>query len=337
MKGIVCNQPKEFLFREDMKAPTIKGNEVLIQLKRVGICGTDLHAYLGNQPFFEYPRVLGHELSGVVGEVGEEVKEYKVGDQVAVIPYLHCGTCSACLAGKTNCCESLKVLGVHTDGGMREQIAVPASHVIKTNHLSLDHAALIEPLAIGAHAVNRAEIQAGENVLVIGAGPIGLGVMAFAKQKGANVTALDINEERLDFCEKWGQVDQTICSSKPTESDLRDTMGALPTVVFDATGNVHSMTQAFHYVGFGGKLVYVGLVKQDLTFHDPDFHKKELTLLGSRNAAKKDFEDVAQLLDSKQYDMDAYITHRCEFDELIDTFEEWLKPESKVIKAMVTL
>lgn len=337
MKGIVCNQPKEFIVRKDLKAPTIKGDEILIQLKRVGICGTDLHAYLGNQPFFEYPRVLGHELSGIVGDVGEDVKEVKVGDQVAVIPYLHCGTCSACLSGKTNCCESLKVLGVHTDGGMREKIAVPATHVIKTNHLSLDHAALIEPLAIGAHAVNRAELQAGENVLVIGAGPIGLGVMAFAKQKGANVTALDINAERLDFCEKWGHVDQTICSRKPTESDLRNAMGSLPTVVFDATGNVHSMTQAFNYVGFGGKLVYVGLVKQDLTFNDPDFHKKELTLLGSRNAAKKDFEDVAQLLDSKQYDMDAYITHRCAFDELIETFEEWLKPESNVIKAMVTL
>ncbi|MEY8752589.1 zinc-binding alcohol dehydrogenase family protein [Alkalicoccobacillus gibsonii] len=337
MKGIVCNQPKEFMFREDMKAPTIKVGEVLIQIKRVGICGTDLHAYLGNQPFFEYPRVLGHELSGVIEAVGEDVEELQVGDKVAVIPYLHCGTCSACLAGKTNCCESLKVLGVHTDGGMREKIAVPATHVIKTNHLSLDHAALIEPLAIGAHAVNRAELQAGENVLVVGAGPIGLGVMAFAKRKGANVTVLDINEERLTFCKKWAHADQTICSSKPTESDLRETIGSLPTVVFDATGNVHSMTQAFDYVGFGGKLVYVGLVKQDLTFHDPDFHKKELTLFGSRNAAKKDFEDVAQLLESKQHDMNAYITHRCEFDELIDTFEEWLKPESKVIKAMVTL
>ena len=337
MKGIVCNQPKEFIFRHDMKAPTLNQGEVLIQIKRVGICGTDLHAYMGNQPFFQYPRVLGHELSGEIEEVSQEITDLKAGDRVAVIPYMHCGKCDACLSGKTNCCETLQVLGVHADGGMCEKLVVPKEHVIKTNHLSLDHAALIEPLAIGAHAVNRAQVNEGDQVLVVGAGPIGLGVMAFAKRKGAVVTVLDVNEERLAFCQKWAKVDQTICSSEPTESELRETIGTMPAVVFDATGNVHSMTQAFDYVGFGGKLVYVGLVKQELTFNDPDFHKKELTLLGSRNAAKKDFEDVADLLASAQYDMDAYISHRCEFDQLIDTFEEWLKPESKVIKAMVTI
>lgn len=337
MRGIVCNQPKEFIFRDDMKAPTVNKGEVLIQIKRVGICGTDLHAYMGNQPFFQYPRVLGHELSGEVAEVSNEVTDLKKGDRVAVVPYMHCGQCDACKAGKTNCCESLKVLGVHSDGGMREQIVVPREHLIKTNHLSLDHAALIEPLAIGAHAVNRAEVKEGEHVLVIGAGPIGLGVMAFARRKGANVTVLDVNEGRLSFCKEWAGIEKTICSSKPSEAELKDVIGKMPSIVFDATGNIHSMKQAFDYVGFGGKLVYVGLVKQDISFHDPDFHKKELTLLGSRNAAIQDFEDVAELLASGQYNMDHYISHRCEFDQLIETFETWLKPESNVIKAVVTV
>ncbi|TSB47238.1 zinc-binding alcohol dehydrogenase family protein [Alkalicoccobacillus porphyridii] len=335
MRGIVCNQPKEFTFRSDMKAPTVSDGEVLVQIKRVGICGTDLHAYMGNQPFFQYPRVLGHELAGEVAEIGNGVNHIKKGDRVAIIPYLHCGSCDACEAGKTNCCESIQVLGVHTDGGMCEQLVVPVEHVIQTNHLTLDHAALMEPLAIGAHAVNRAEIKPGEKVLVVGAGPIGLGVVAFAKQKGAEVTVLDLSEERLAFCKKWAGVQHTLCTSKPTEAELKATIGKMPSIVFDATGNAHSMTQAFDYVGFGGKLIYVGLVKQDLSFNDPDFHKKELTLLGSRNATVKDFEDVAHLLASKNYHMDEYITHTCELDEVIETFESWLKPESNVIKAMV--
>lgn len=337
MKGIVCNQPKEFIFRDDLKAPTVRAGEVLVQIKRIGICGTDLHAFMGNQPFFQYPRILGHELSGEVASIGDGVTNVKPGDRVAVIPYLHCGKCDACLAGKTNCCEAIQVLGVHADGGMCEQLVVPENHVLKTNQLSFEHAALVEPLAIGAHAVNRAHVKEGDQVLVVGAGPIGLGVVAFAKEKGAEVTVLDVSEERLAFCKKWAGVTKTICTNKPTEHELKNVIGKMPTIVFDATGNAHSMAQAFDYAGFGGTLVYVGLVKQDLTFHDPDFHKKELTLLGSRNAVAKDFEDVAALLASKQYNMDEYITHQCVFEEVIDTFETWLKPETNVIKAMVTL
>jgi len=337
MKQIVCVDPNEFkLVNTDV--PSLKQGEVLVKIRRVGICGTDLHAYRGNQPYFTYPRVLGHELSGIIEEIGENNRGFKKGDQVAIIPYLECGTCIACRNGKTNCCMSMRVLGVHVDGGMREWLNVPVDHLVNANSISLDEAAILEPLCIGAHAVRRAKITAGENVLVIGSGPIGLGVMSFAKQQGANVIAMDINEERLAFCKDWANVDATVDAlNEPVKQIESVTNGEFPTTVFDATGNVHSMNQSFEYVAHGGTLVFVGLVKQDITFSDPDFHKKELTLMGSRNATRQDFEYVLEAMQNGQLDIDQYITHRCHFDHMINEFENWTKSETKVIKAIVEL
>ncbi|WP_199621227.1 zinc-binding alcohol dehydrogenase family protein [Paenibacillus alkalitolerans] len=318
--------------------PVTKPGEALIRIRRIGICGTDIHAFQGNQPFFTYPRILGHELSGVIESIGDNEYGLANGDEVAVIPYLECGTCIACRRGKTNCCTKMKVLGVHEDGGMREYIAVPADHLIKTGGIPIEHAAMLEPLSIGAHAVRRADLEPGENVLVIGAGPIGLGVMACAKDRGANVIAMDINEERLQFCKDWaGAAHAVNAANEPLKQLESVTGGELPTVVFDATGNARSMTSAFDYAAHGGKLVYVGLVKSDITFHDPDFHKKELTLLASRNATKEDFRQVIRMVKTKSVDLDRYITHRASFENAIDSFETWLKPESKVIKAVVSI
>ncbi len=283
-------------------------------------------------------RILGHELAGVIEEIGENDYGLSVGDQVAILPYIECGRCIACRQNKPNCCTELKVLGVHTDGGMREYMTVPVSHLIPTAGLTLEQTAIVEPLSISAHAVRRAELNEGENVLVIGAGPIGLGVMKYAKLANARVIAMDINEERLRFCEKWVPADALVNAQQdPVQKLLELTDGDLPTVVFDATGNKHSMTQAFNYVSHAGKLVYVGLVKDDLSFSDPDFHKKEMTLLASRNATRADFEFVIDSLRNGQVDSDAFITHRASFDTMIDEFEHWLNPESGVIKAVVTL
>ncbi|GGA11081.1 alcohol dehydrogenase [Paenibacillus marchantiophytorum] len=337
MKAIVCEQIEQFKLVE-MQEPTVKAGEVIVRIKRIGICGTDLHAYKGNQPFFSYPRVLGHELSGYVEEIGEGVSGLQVGDLVSVVPYMHCGTCIACRHGNTNCCTDMKVLGVHMDGGMRELVAIPASHLIKTEGLTLDQAAMLEPLSIGAHALRRSGLRAGETALVIGAGPIGLGVMILAKQLGATVIAMDINDERLAFCRKWAGVDQTVNALQQPKEQLAElTNGDMPTVVFDATGNARSMTDSFGLVAHGGKLVYVGLVKADITFHDPDFHKRELTLMGSRNATMKDFDTVCEAMQTGVIDIESYITHRASFEDMIGEFETWLKPESKVIKAIVCL
>ncbi|MCD9025527.1 zinc-binding alcohol dehydrogenase family protein [Cohnella silvisoli] len=337
MLGIVCEEIERFKL-VDLPEPSLAEGDAIIRVKRIGICGTDLHAFKGNQPFFSYPRVLGHELAGIIEQVGENEAGLVAGDQVSIIPYMHCGQCIACRSGKTNCCTSMKVLGVHIDGGMRELISVPVTHLIRTNGLTLDQSAVLEPLSIGAHAVRRAGLHRGETVLVIGGGPIGLGVMAFAKYADARVIAMDIKNERLAFCRSWAHVDETVNAlHEPKEKLAELTNGDFPTVVFDATGNAKSMTDAFSLVAHGGTLVYVGLVKADLTFHDPEFHKRELTLMGSRNATKEDFTLVYEAVKGGNIDVGSFITHRSPFEGMISEFESWLKPESKVIKAMVEL
>ncbi|QMV39984.1 zinc-binding alcohol dehydrogenase family protein [Cohnella cholangitidis] len=338
MRGIVCEEIERFNLVEDLPEPNFVEGEAIVRIRRVGICGTDLHAFKGNQPFFTYPRVLGHELAGVIERIGDNEAGLAAGDQVSVIPYMHCGKCVACRNGKTNCCTSMRVLGVHIDGGMRERISVPVTHLIQTNGLTFDQTAVLEPLSIGAHAVRRSGLLKGETVLVIGGGPIGLGVMAFAKYAGARVIAMDINEERLAFCRAWANVDETVNALQNPQEKLAElTGGDFPTVVFDATGNARSMTDAFGLVAHGGRLVYVGLVKADIAFNDPEFHKRELTLMGSRNATKEDFANVYDAVKSGGIDVDSYITHRSSFEGMIGQFETWLKPESKVIKAMVEL
>lgn len=337
MKAIVCQQVDEFKWI-DADAPVAVEGEALVSIRRIGICGTDYHAFKGNQPFFSYPRVLGHELSGVIEDIPGGFGQLAVGDQVSIVPYLQCGTCIACRNGKSNCCTDMRVMGVHTDGGMREVITVPLDHLIKINGITLDQGAILEPLSIGAHAVRRSGLAKDELALVIGGGPIGLGVMAFAKQRGAKVIAMDVNEERLNFCREWAKVDYTVnVKNNPLEDLLEISGGDLPTVVFDVTGNAKSMTDAFRYVSHGGRLVYVGLVKTDITFSDPDFHKKELTLMGSRNANLEDFDIVLEAVRSGAIDTACYITHRTSFDQMIDEFAVWLNPASGVIKAIVEL
>lgn len=337
MKSIVCEQPFEFKMIESEK-PFPNSGEALIRVRRIGICGTDIHAYGGNQPFFSYPRILGHELSGLIESIPENESGLSVGDQVSIIPYMECGKCLACRSGKTNCCTDMKVLGVHAEGGMSEWITVPYKHLVKTEGLTLDQSAMIEPLSIGAHAVRRAAIHKGEFALVIGAGPIGLGVMAFAKEQGAKVIAMDVNDERLAFAGKWANADYTLnVMENPMEKLAQLTNGDMPSVVFDATGNAKSMMESFKYPAHGGRLIYVGLVKANITFNDPEFHSKELTLMGSRNATKEDFDYVVNTLKNDKLDMSQYITHRTHMDEMINQFEGWLTPEAKVIKAIVEI
>jgi len=337
MRAIRCESPGVFTFVEEQK-PEVQQGEAIIRVKRVGICGTDLHAYRGRQPFFSYPRILGHELSGVIEEIGANDSGLAVGDHVCVVPYLHCGECGACLRGKTNCCTNIQVMGVHTDGGMREWIRVPISHLIVANEISLEGAAIVECLSIGAHAVRRSQLSAQENVLVIGAGPIGLGVMKAAGLKGAKVAAMDLDPHRLDFCREWAGVDGVLTSDGDVDAKLRELFdGELPDVIYDATGNKLSMEKTFQYATHGGRIIYVGLVRDDIVFQDPLFHAKELTLYASRNATKEDFEVVMSAMKDGLVDVEPFVTHQVSFDQMIGEFESWLDPSNRVIKAMVVL
>lgn len=335
MRTITLQQPFEFV-RGDTERPAGAGpGEALVRVRRVGICGTDLHGFRGKQPFFSYPRVLGHELGVEVLAVGEGVTGVSVGDHCSVEPYLNCGVCIACRNGKPNCCTSLKVLGVHTDGGMRDEIVVPAHKLHVANDLTLDQLALVETLCIGAHAVSRAQLRPDEWALVIGAGPIGLSVIEFARQATRNVIVLDINEQRLAFCERHYGARTVLGDKEPLKQVEALTNGDLPTVVFDATGSPASMMKAFEYVAAGGKLVYVGLVQADITFHDPFLHRREITLFASRNATPADFDTVISGVRTGRVDTAPWITHRATFDDMVERFPSWLLPDTGVIKAVV--
>ncbi len=338
-KTITLEEPGRFVLGSTDMPPAPGPGEAVVGVRRIGICGTDLHAFRGRQPFFSYPRVLGHELGVEVLAVGDGVEEISAGDRCAVEPYLNCGTCRACQAGRTNCCSSLEVLGVHVDGGMRQEIVVPANKLHRSESLTLEQLALVETLGIGAHAVDRSGVTEGEDVLVIGAGPIGLAVTQFAKIAGGRVTVLDINPRRLAFCRDLFGVEQTIVSGEngcePLEQVTEAFGGELPTAVFDATGFPPSMNAAFDLTGSGGRLTMVSLVQADITFHDPEFHRKELTILATRNSTSADFQRIISLIESGTADTTPWISHRADFGGMIGEFENWLDPDFGVIKAMV--
>lgn len=333
MKYIVCEEPGNFQLKEK-PAPRRKSGEALLKVKKVGICGTDLHAYSGNQAFFSYPRILGHELATHVLEVDENAKGIKAGDKVVIMPYLSCGHCIACRNGKTNCCTQIQVLGIHTDGGMQEQITVPVDILLPANHLSDDEMAIVEPLAIGAHAIRRAQLIAGETIVVIGCGPIGIGIMKLAQLEGAKVIALDMNAGRLQYAKDRIGVDHIVnVNEDPIKQILEITNGDLATVVFDASGHRGALEKGPLYMAHGGRFVLVGLSKGELTYTHPVIHAKETTLLCSRNATVADFERVIAVID--QFPTDSFITHNVHFSEMKENFDSWLDPATGVIKATV--
>jgi len=337
MKTLVCTTPGTLEYKTGQKPALTKGHAI-IKIKRIGICGTDLHAFEGTQPYFEYPRILGHELAGELVEF-DDAPGFKIGEQVTFIPYFNCGTCIACRSGKPNCCVSLKVCGVHIDGGMTEYLSVPSYSLVHGEGLSYDELALVEPLAIGAHGIARANINPGEFVLITGAGPIGLGAIEFAKIAGAKVIVMDVNNGRLEFCKRHLKIVHTINALEPNVlKQLKEiTGGDMPTVVIDATGSQKAINNAFQYMAHGGRFVLIGLQKGEISFSHPEFHKREATLMSSRNATREDFEHVIACMKSELIDPKTYITHRVNFDEVKRDFESWLDPATGVIKAMVTV
>jgi 2-desacetyl-2-hydroxyethyl bacteriochlorophyllide A dehydrogenase len=338
LKTIVLEGPEHLAAVESDEPGAPAAGEALVAVQRVAVCGTDLHAFRGNQTFFTYPRILGHELAVEVLEVGPDVSDVVPGDRCAVEPYFNCGHCVACRAGRPNCCVSLTVLGVHVDGGMCERVRVPARKLHPSKKLGRDALALVEMLCVGAHAVGRAAIEPGTRALVIGAGPIGLSVMAFARLGGAEVIALDVEPRRLEYCRSALGVEQTVAAGEGAAKRVEElTGGDRAGVVFDATGSPASMQAAFGHVAHGGRLVLVGHANAEITFSDPLFHGREMTLLASRNARPDEFDQVIAVLEAGEIDVEAWISHRTAFDEVIDRFPAFARREGGLIKAMVDL
>jgi 2-desacetyl-2-hydroxyethyl bacteriochlorophyllide A dehydrogenase len=337
METLICKKPGLFEYRKAQKPELTDGNAIL-KIQRIGICGTDLHAFEGTQPYFSYPRILGHEIAATLDQIAD-IEGFTAGQSVTFIPYYHCGVCVACRVGKTNCCTHMQVCGVHVDGGMVEYLSVPSSSLIHGHGLSFNELALVEPLAIGAHGIRRAQVHANEFVLVIGAGPIGLGTMEMTQIAGAQVIAMDTNKQRLTFCKEKLKVTHTI---NALDTDVYEqlryiTNGEMPTLVIDATGNLTAINKGFDYIAHGGRYVLIGLQKGDISFSHPEFHKREATLMSSRNASREDFDHVISCMKNNQIEPTKYITHEVKFEEVKAKFNDWLDPTHGVIKAMVSM
>jgi len=340
MQAIQLEKPQAFRYIEVPEPSAPAPGDALVRVHRVGICGTDYGGFLGKMPFYSYPRIPGHELGVEVLAVGEGVTNVAPGERCSIEPYLNCQHCYSCRRGHTNCCETNQTLGVHCDGGLRPLFHIPARKLHASGSLSYEQLALVETLAIGCHAVNRGKPNPGEHVLVIGAGPIGLSAIEFVKLSGARSIVIDVNAQRLEFCKNVMGVDHVI-QAHGDGSELKAleeiTAGQLADVVIDATGSNKSMSHAYNYLTFGGRLVFVGITQQEVSFTHPLMHRREMTFLASRNALPGDFTRIIQLIETGSIDTRPWITHHASFGEMVDAFPTWLKPESGVLKAVVTL
>ncbi len=336
MRAIVCREPGD-LTLEERPLPDRRQGEVLLGIRRIGICGTDYHIYEGLHPFLKYPRVMGHELSAQVLEAPKG-SSYKVGDPVIVIPYLVCGTCVACRRGKTNCCTTLACLGVHCDGGMTERIALPEENLYPAEGLSLDQAAMVEFLAIGAHAARRSGLVPGDRALVVGTGPIGVGTALFARLAGAEVTLMDRVPATVELASRVTGIASTVVAGDDAAGQIAElTLGDNFDVVFDASGSAKAMETSFDFVANGGTLVLVGVVKDRISFSDSDLHRRELTLYASRNATRGDFDTVVGAMRAGKIPTASLNTHTCTLDELPKAMSRWAHDRVGLVKAMARL
>jgi 2-desacetyl-2-hydroxyethyl bacteriochlorophyllide A dehydrogenase len=321
MRQILLNAPGEFIEKQGPR-PTPALGEALVHIRKVGICGSDLHAFAGRHPAYTYPRILGHELAGEVVEAPRNAGGIAVGDLCAIEPYLSCGACRACQRGRTNCCEHLRLFGVHIDGGMQGFLSVPVSLLHKSRTLSLDELALIETLGVGAHAVDRGGVVSEEEVLVIGAGSIGLAVIQFVQNAGARVRVLEMNEWRRKFVNSHLGVETL---AEPDKS--------LADVVFDATGSARSMGGSLQYVAPGGRVVFVGLTKDPVSIDDSLMHRREITLFASRNSCGQ-FPRIIRMIAERKINTSLWITDRLRLADVPASFKG-LSGKADFVKAMV--
>ena len=338
MKALCLKEPFKIELIEKPEVELEKG-EVLIKVSSVAICGSDIHAYAGKQAIFDYPRVIGHEICGVVRDVCEIEKDFEIEDKVIVMPYANCGTCIACRKGKPGCCRDLKVMGVHVDGGVAEYIAVPEKYVLKVNaNMNIIDACLVEPFAISAHAVHNAKVQQGENVLIIGIGPIGMGAAEIAQTYGATVFVSDVSEARRIFAKEVLGYEHVLnpLDESYGEELSRLTNGDMPDTIIDATGNGTSMSNVFQYLSAGGKVVYVGISPTPLNINHVEFHKRQTELYGSRAATQFDFEYVIECIENGKIHPKKFATDVIDFDGNVESeFKRLMDKKSAMFKGVI--
>jgi len=335
MKAISFAAPRQVEI-VDIPSPQLGPEDVLVDVCYVGLCGTDINTYRGLMPLVTFPRIPGHEVSGIVVAKGDGVPDtINEGDQVMVSPYTNCGLCPACRASRPNCCQFNQTYGVQRDGVLTSRFAVHYTKVFANEALSLKELALVEPLSVGYHAANRGRITEVDTVLVIGCGAIGAGVIAAAARKGATVIATDIDDAKLDDAKKYG-AQHTVNSAQQDVlaaiHELTNSEGA--SVAVEAVGLPETFRLAVKAVAFAGRVVYVGYAKNDVCYDTTDFVRKELDIMGSRNALRV-FPAVITMMAKQQQPFMDLITEIYPFEETAHAFQDWEAEPTKYAKILI--
>ena len=338
MKALVIEAPGKTSLA-DVPEPAVGEREVLLQVRAVGYCGTDLSTFRGSNPLVSYPRIPGHELGCTIAEIGPGVPaHFRIGQNVLVHPYKPCGRCTACLQQRPNCCRDNETLGVQREGGMTEYISVPWQTIYTSDGLSLREMALVEPLTIGYHAVKRGRVSASDTVAVFGCGAIGLGVLAAAAEQGANVIAIDVDERKLALSRKVG-ARHTINSvlTDLHEELLKVTDGHGPHVMIEAVGIPQTFRAAVDEACFGGRVVYIGYAKKPVEYDTRYIVQRELDIMGSRNALADDFRAVIAFLERGTFPVDEVVTHVVPLEKAGETLAAWSENPADFTKIHVEI
>jgi threonine dehydrogenase-like Zn-dependent dehydrogenase len=321
----------------DIDRPVCGDEEVLLKIRFVGFCGSDLNTYRGGNPMVKMPVIPGHEIGAEIEEIGSKVPAgFEKGQIVTVTPYTNCENCSSCRNHRVNACEHNETLGVQRNGAMCEYIALPWQKIVATSNMTVEHCALIEPMSVGFHAVNRAQVTDNDFVMVIGCGMIGVGAIVRAALRGATVIACDLDDEKLEGAKNVGATYVINSAKEDVHARLQKiTGGYMPDVVVEAVGSPATYQMAVSEVGFTGRVVCIGYAKKDVTFQTKLFVQKELDIRGSRNALPEDFRAVARYLVKGTCPYDKLITKVIRPEEAADTLKWWSENPQKVFRILV--
>jgi threonine dehydrogenase-like Zn-dependent dehydrogenase len=335
MKAIVLGAPGEAALKQVPEPHSMGEQEILLQVRKIGLCGSDLNSYRGRNPLVTYPRILGHEIAATVAALNPEHPEWQPGTAVTVSPYTNCGHCASCRSARPNACQFNQTFGVQRDGALAEFIAVPADRLYRAN-LTLKELCLVEPLTVGFHAAARGRVAPGETVAVIGCGGVGLGAVAGAAFRGATVIGIDVEESKLATARKAGAAHTINTAITDLHAELSQlTGGHGPDVIIEAIGLPQTFRAAVEEVAFTGRVVYIGYAKQEVAYETRLFVQKELDILGSRNAQPEDFRDVIRMLEEHRFPVDDAITHVVPMDEAPAILAAWDRDPAHFGKIMI--
>lgn len=335
MKAVVLEGPGQAQLTSDVEPRPAGEDEILLQVRRIGLCGTDLNSYRGRNPLITFPRIPGHEIAATVAELNPKYPEWQPGMPVTLSPYKNCGQCAACRRRRPNACRFNQTLGVQRDGALTEFIAAPAEKLFSAN-LSLKELCLVEPLTVGFHSSARGRVTADDTVAVFGCGGVGLGAVAGASFRGATVIGVDLDDAKLATARSAGAAFTINTSSEDLHEKLEElTAGHGPDVIIEAIGSRQTFRAAVDEAAFAGRVVYIGYAKEEVAYETRLFVQKELDILGSRNALPEDFHDVIRMLEAHRFPVDEAVTHMVPMEEAPRILEAWNHEPTRFGKIMI--